>query len=203
MSKYTDQDHVVNYIKRELTDGEVNLLPAMIKQVSLYIDNYTTRSWKDIDAKEDTAKTDRYFDGSGQKELDVDNFRDLEYIKILDSDGNEFDSYGPSDLSNVIQYPLNNDAKTSVYLISGRFPSYHKCVKINARFDSGDVPEDVIMVATSMVAKLLSKMGDDMRGNVKGKKLGDFSVTYGEVQNIANQMQVEVSMLDQYMSIEL
>ena len=203
MSKYTDQNNVVNYIKRELTDAEVNILPVIISQVSLFIDNYTTRSWKDIDAETDTALSERYFDGSGTKEIDVDNFRDLDTISLLDSSGSAIETYTSADLSNVIQYPLNSEAKTSIYLVDGRFSTAPKSVKVKAKFDSGDIPDDVKYVATAMVSKLLAKMGDDMRGNVKGKKLGDFTVSYGDVKGVSEQMDTEVSALDQYKSIEI
>lgn len=154
MPAYTDQEKVEAYLDRELTDNEVILLDSVIGYVSNFISTYTSRVWNSIDGEEPEA-SEKIFDGTGKKELFINEFASLEKVEFLDSQGNLYLEL--EDDAEFITYPLNAEIKDSIYLRNYRFGLGAGRIKITAVWTSGEVPDDVIMVATALVAKFLSR----------------------------------------------
>lgn len=49
MAAYTSQEKVESVLGRELTEEEQALLPGVIEMVSRFVNDYTQRSWDNID----------------------------------------------------------------------------------------------------------------------------------------------------------
>lgn len=154
MPAYTDQEKVEAYLDRELTDNEVLILDNVIGYVSNFISTYTSRVWNSIDGEE-PEESEKSYDGTGKKELFVSDFASLEKIEFLDSQGSLYLSLDNAD--EFITYPLNSEIKDSIYLRNYKFGLGAGRIKITAVWTSGEVPDDVIMVATALVAKFLNR----------------------------------------------
>lgn len=154
MPAYTDQEKVEAYLDRELTDNEVLILDNVIGYVSNFISNYTSRVWNSIDGEE-PEESEKSYDGTGKKELFVSDFASIEKIEFLDSQGSLYLNLDNAD--EFITYPLNSEIKDSIYLRNYRFGLGAGRIKITAVWTSGEVPDDVVMVATALVAKFLNR----------------------------------------------
>jgi len=152
--QYTDQEKIESYIDRSLTANETALLEYLIEQVSQFNSDDTHREWDSLDGEDPEAET-RLFDGNGKKELGIDDFSSLEEVNILDSNGDTYVTIDDPD--DYILYPLNATIKESVYLRSYIFPDGPGRVSIKAVFSSGEVPNAVVMVATALCGKYISR----------------------------------------------
>jgi len=194
---YTDEGQIEKYLGAELPDSLDAQLAKWITAITGWIDNYVGFSFEN-----DTAG-DRYFNGYGGKELLVDKYHDLVSITTLDVDG---DSDVSLDITTVAEYPLNNDAKDSIRLLSnasiGNWPNRPYSVKVNASFGySDDPPEEIKLCATRLMVHLLNTRlkGAD---NIKSENLGDYSISYGDIDEASNLLGV-TNILDQYRGLEL
>lgn len=158
MSKFTDQGRIEAYLKRELTTHETDALDDVIEFVSNQIETYTGRNWSDIDEDAPTVAEDRYFSGSGAKELYIDDFLEVESVVILDGSGSVLVTV--SDETKWTTYPSNKQVQESIRLREYRFPNGSSNVKIRAVWSSGDLPVDVKFVATALAASKFGDMGD-------------------------------------------
>lgn len=193
---YTNQSKVESYLKRALTDDEVELLDETIDYISQQIDSYTGRSWLpyeyDGEALEATA---RIFDGNGQREIYVDDFTDLESVRLLDSDGETASEY-TSD-SDFITYPLNSTTKSSIRLRTAGFGLGSARVEITAIWGSGDVPSGIVMVATAMVGNYLASTGDSS-GQYKKETIEGWSYELLDGTVTDEQTQALLTTLDKW-----
>lgn len=173
---YTNQSRVENYLKRELTSAEIELLDETIDYISKFIESFTNRSWLPLSDEEDDSEeieaTGRIFDGNGSYELFVDDFTELESIRLLDSQGNIVATY--SDETNWSLYPLNSDVRQSIRLRTSPFGNGSGSVSITAVWGSGEVPTSVIMVCTALVGNFISGMGDSS-GQYKKESIEGYS----------------------------
>lgn len=153
---YTTTEKVESHLGRALTEDEADLIDDVIETVSHSIDVYTGRSWLSVDC--DGSETEeRLYDGNGQKELFIDDFSDIESVKLLDYSGNI--SLELTNATDYILYPLNKTTKQSIRLRNYHFAEGAGNVIITAQFSSGDVPTPVITACTGLVANFLLSMG--------------------------------------------
>ncbi len=134
MNPYTDQEHIENYLQRELTDREQDMLEGVIEAVSTKINAYTGRQWAPLtedDTDEEIEAEERYFSGTGSRELFVDDFTQLLGVKLLDSDGSEYNSFSSAE-TDWITSPLNSNPKKSIRLRHYRFPEGYGNVLVEA-----------------------------------------------------------------------
>lgn len=198
---YTNQSKVESYLKRALTDDEVDLLDDTIDYLSSFIDTYTDRSWLPLtDEDEDVEATTRTFDGNGKSELFVDDFNSLDSVNILDSQGNTAQIYNQD--SDFILYPLNNDVKQSIRLRSSRFPLGPANVEITAIWNSGDVPKDVVVVCTALVGNYLAGMGDST-GQYKKESIEGWSYELLDGTTTDEDTQTLLATLDKWKKFTL
>lgn len=150
---YTTQDRVEAYLGRQLTENEIVLLDELIESTSDYISVYCNRVWSSLDEDddEDLEATVRYFDGNGRRELYVDDFINLEYVKA-DATFNQADDWA--------LYPQNKNPKQSIRLKNGHFPLGVENVEISAIWGAGDPPKGVIQVCTALVGNHLTSVGE-------------------------------------------
>lgn len=199
---YTDQARVEAYLQRELTDYEGAIIDDVIEYISDYISAYCNRSWFSIrneddegsDTNEDFAEeaSDRYFDGNGQKTIYVDEFTGLTGVAILDADDNEFASYVPADLQ---LFPQNETVKDSIRLRQSKFPDRVGCVKVTAKWGSGQAPKSVIMIATILVGKFLKKT-EINKSTFKSESIEGYSYSLQTAAEHDKEIQSALATLD-------
>lgn len=165
MSKYTKDAEIIRYIQRSLTDYEKGHLPELISKASAFINTYTGRSWRDIDALEDDeiAESVYYYDGNGKRELFIDDCIEISEIKVVDSlwTSIDFPDIEESDLDQFVLYPLNADYKNSIYLRTGYFPKGKANIQVTGKFVTGDLPPEIAAAAAALVGNVLKKMKTD------------------------------------------
>ena len=196
---YTTQERVESYLKRSLTDEEVELLDSTISYLSSFIDGYTGRSWLEVDSTDDPEATVRVFDGNGKRELFVDDFTSVESITLLDGNGNTISEFVTD--TDWILYPLNKSVYESIRLRSYYFPYGSATVSIEAVWGSGDVPVDIVMVCTALVGNYLSGMGDD--GKYAKESIEGYSYELKSGTLIDSETQSLMKTLDKWRKITL
>jgi hypothetical protein len=154
MSAYTDKEKVEAFLNRELSENEETLLDSVISYISIYINNYTGRVWNDIDGEFPDASS-KLYDGNGKKEIFVDDFASISSIELLDSQGDTYVTL--TDETEFLTYPMNDAIANSIYLRNYRVGTGAGRIKITGVWTSGDVPDDVIMVATALVGRFLNR----------------------------------------------
>lgn len=161
---YTDQARIEGYLQRQLTSDEGSSVEEVISYVSKFVSTYCNREWFSIrdedgdgDAGEEYADeaSARIFDGTGTREIYIDDFIDITQIDILDSQGSVFSTFNTT--TDYQTFPSNKNPKESVRLRSTRFPQGYGNVQITAKWGSGACPEGVIQVATALVGKWYQK----------------------------------------------
>ena len=154
MSAYTNQEKVEAYLDRDLTANEETLLDGVIAYISNVINGYTNRIWNDIDGDAPEA-SEKIYDGNGKREVFVDDFTELTSVDLLDSNGDSYQTL--SDVSEFINYPLNSGVYESIHLRNYRIGNGAGRIKVTAVFTSGEAPDDIVMVATALVAKFMAR----------------------------------------------
>lgn len=197
---YTSQSRVEAFLKRDLTDEETLFIDETIAYVSSFIDSYTNRSWQplyDEDDIEPIVET-RVFDGNGRRELHIGDYSELVEIELLDSQG---DVYQTIDLAtDWVLTPANNSVYQDLHLRNYRFPIGTSNVRITAVFGSGPVPKGVVLIATAMVAKQLSKQaGSD--GKFKSESIEGYSYTLKTDAEQDTDIRTMLTSLDMYKRI--
>jgi hypothetical protein len=156
MSVYTTEERIEAYLNRDLNSNEDVLVDELIVYISSFIDSFTNRSWLDVDNDDyASASEERLYDGNGKREIFIDDFSELEQVELLDSQGSVYVDL--TDEDDWILSPLNNTTKQSIYLRNYRFPNGPGRIRITAVFNSGNLPDDVIMVATALASKFFER----------------------------------------------
>jgi len=169
---YTDQSRVEDFLQRELADQEASNLDDLIAAVSMQIDDYTGHTWLPVGGVDDSDELEaeeRVFDGTGSKEIFVDDFIGLEKVEILDYAGDAFLTV--EDDTQWQTFPSNKNPKSSVRLRFNHFPEGIGNVQITAIWGTGSVPSDVIITCTELVAKYLmrtAEVGPFKRESIEG-----------------------------------
>jgi hypothetical protein len=192
---YTDEERVTAFLKRALTEDEILLLPDSLEHVTNVIKGYTHRNWSD-----DTtiADTDHYFDGTGNKQLYVDDFTSLTAINFSDSMGDSMLTF--TDPKEWLLYPLNSQPKQSVYLRNYSFYYGSGNVKLTGKFTSGLIPPDIKKVATSLVSKYLDNLGAPP-GGMKSESIEGYSYTLFTAGEKSETDQNLLSTLDKWKKV--
>lgn len=172
---YTDQSRVESNLHRELTEDEMVIIDEVIEYCSSSVEGYTNREWLPVDPEGDDIQDEadsRFFDGKGSRELFIDDFSDIEKVKILDAYGDTIREYDLD--SDWVLYPLNKSTKQSIRLKFGHFPVGSGNIEVVAIWGGGFVPADVVMVVTSLVAKYLQKASTNT-GMFKSENIEGYS----------------------------
>lgn len=152
--KYTKEPTIARMLDRALTDNEKGLLPMYIASATQQIDNYTGRSFNDIDSEDDEADPGEYvYDGNGYQELFIDDFTTIEKIEVLDSYGEVSREIEAAD---YIKFPSNAPYINSIELRRSRFPNGSANIRITGVSTSGTLPKPIKHVATALVVRWLT-----------------------------------------------
>lgn len=200
MNQYTNKANVEAYLGRTLTTGENSLLTNVIEYISKFIDTYTHRSWNSLTTEEGGDEAEptvlsRVYDGNGEKELHIkDSFSGLSKIEILDASGGVILTLETA-ATDWVLYPLNESVSESILLRNYTFPCRPACVKLYATsFGDGAVPNDVVTVCTTLVAKYIQSISANQ--GFKSESIEGYSYTIMTGEALDTDIKSAISTLD-------
>jgi hypothetical protein len=197
---YTTQAKVLEYLGLSALPSPLTSITNFLAYVTAFINTYCGRSF------ESESATYKLYDGTGTDTLLTDDFTAITKIEVLDADGNV--DYTMDAATEYFTYPENSTAKNKLVLNSDNadvsfFPSGHKNIKVTATFGfSATVPDDVCYIATVLVANLITANFDLATGGVKSESLGEYSVSYADVANVAGATPEVKTLLERYRRIQ-
>lgn len=183
---YTSQEKIEAILKRSLTEQEEEIIDDLVNATSAFIRRFTGRNW---DCDEEST---RYYDGTKSYELFVDDFTDIEEVKI---DGEV------QDLDDLIFYPLNTPYHNSIYHKGAKWAKGHANIEITANWSSGELPYDVALVASNVVVSYLRKASID--GNLKKESIEGYSYELRSASEIDGDIQSALAPLLGYKKVRV
>jgi hypothetical protein len=201
---YTTQDRVEAYLNRDLTDYETLFIDDVIEHISSYIDSYTNRHWLSVDSDEDDEDdleaTTRIFSGNGKKDLIVDDFIGLEKVRMLNSQGDEINLLELDEANpelNWLLTPSNTNPKESIRLRNTHFPYGLSNIEVTAIWGSGKPPATVVIAATNLVGKYLTKTASSS-GSFKRESIEGYSYELIDAASVDADTTRLLEMLDKH-----
>ena len=191
---YTAKATIENYLQVTINSSLNDYIDDCIVAVDNWIDSYTGTTFE-------SSETTKLYDGTGDKEILVDDFTGLTKIQVIDSAGNV--AYTMDEASDYYLYPSNTTPKTKIQFNPNGasvslFPIGYQNVKVYATFGhSASAPKDVELVATMLASNVLRDSQDSAISNFKSEKLGDYAVTLTDIDTVADRLGVK-KMLDMY-----
>lgn len=193
---YTNKGSIQNYLMIDIDASFDTQIERWISVVKSYIDKYTGRK----DGFE-SASSVKYFDGNGKREIDIDECTSVTSVQVLEANGDGVEFTLVAGLEeDYVTYPYNTTPIYRLKLVAnsqlGAFYSGEKRVKVTAIWGhSTSVPADIELAATMLVSSIIDK---GLRGGkVQSESLGDYSVTYGGIDETAQAIGVK-SILNKY-----
>lgn len=201
---FTDQARVESYLQRELNADEADLIDDIIEHVSTSISAYCNRNWLSVSPEDEDDTTElepstRIYNGSGTFDLYVDDFINLESVRLLDRQGVEylkFDLDESMPNRDWIVTPANSNPKNHIKLRYYRFVQGISNIELTAIWGSGAVPRPVTVVATTLVAKFLLKMASS--GIYRRERIEGYEYDLVQAKDIDDETDRLISTLDIY-----
>jgi len=190
---YTTQDKILTYLGLSALPSPLTSLTDFINSVTAFINKYCNRTFE-------ASASVKYYDGDGSKTVLIDDITSLTKFEILDEDGNV--DYLFDDTSYYFLEPINEEFKNKIIINSynapiGHFIKGHQNIKVTAVFGhSITVPYDIELVATKLVAEILSDYNVS-GGDVQSERLGEYQVTYQSLTNAVDNLGIR-KILDSY-----
>ena len=157
---YTSQADVTAYLQRELTASEAITLNPLISAVEKYIDSETGRRFIK------TGSIARYFDGTGAKELFIDDAVAITQVAEYDPE-TQLSTVVAS--SEYITRPYNKLPISSIEFINGGLSRGTKNIKITGEWGyCTTVPDDIKAIATFLVAQFYINPENLKNENIEG-----------------------------------
>jgi len=196
---YTDESKVEDYLAIDIDSSFSSRISAWAEAVDTFINNYTNKNFAEL------ASEVRYFNGVPGTELDIDNFSSLSSVVILNPENdNTMYSLSEGKSSDYLVYPYNSFPKYRLILVSGaQIGSWGfgtRRVKITGDWNMSSPPKDIELAATMLLAGIIEK--GLKGGSVQSESLGDYSVTFKDIDMISESMGV-FEILDRYKIREL
>lgn len=184
---YITKTQLLNYLQID-TNAFIDAgFSDWLSAIQAFIEKLTGKTFEQVTAEA------RYFDGNGKRTLYLSQEDDLISVTellILESDGTTLKSLTEGHANDYLLYPLNTAPKFEIRLVTsasvGAFYKGDRKVKITGNWgNASSVPEDIKLAATIMISQIV-KQGLE-GGNVKSTKLGDYAVSYGDIESIATK----------------
>lgn len=179
------------------TDIPQATFDALLASVKAFIDRYCGKTFEGGSAT-------KIYDGNGRDEILVDSFYGSpSSVKILNSDGTDYETLTEGQANDYVALPLNSSEKNMIRLTGngfwGRFANRESVLSVTATFGfAASAPADIELAATQMVGELYS----GNQGDVKSESLGDYSVSYADVGSAASKISA-TNILDLYRDIDI
>jgi len=198
---YIEKSSIEDYLLIDI-DGSMDVtINKWISAAENYVEIYTGRKF------ENTEDQPKYYDGPGGRTLYIDDFITITSIVTLDLDGVTVDDT-LTENTDYFVYPLNDSPKHILKLAPegsnlAKWPKGKKRIKVVADFGyATDVPEDVKLVVTQLVSEIVNVGRQGSEGGISQESLGDYSVTYGSIDEIAMRLGIK-PILDSYKLLQL
>lgn len=194
---YTNKASIQNYLMITISNSFSTQIDNWIKAAENYINNYCNRT-----SFTQELATVKYYDGSGSNELLIDDLLTCTKIEILDDDSDVQATLDSTD--EYFLYPANKTPKTRIVINSTNasisvFLTGHQNIKITGTWGySVDVPEDIRLAATKIVAGIISERNFDVAGDIKSESLGEYAVTFQDVDAISSHLKIKEDLLNRY-----
>jgi len=192
---YTTKSQIENYLQIDISNDLDSQVDSWIGMASKYIDNYTDRSF------EASVETKKY--AGGDTKIWIDDLLSVANVFMVENDATG-DS-GTTELSTTDYYlKQGDDANRTPYnkieISENGDYNYFESGQLNIWINGSwgfteTVPADIKMIATKLVASVV-KIGKD--GNVKSFSEHDYSVSYGDFENVLNNDIGVTKVLDYY-----
>lgn len=192
--QYTNQDHVEAYLQRELKDKEVEYLDTLINAASVYINDYTGREWSDIESGSTSGVY--MYDGSGSRELFIDDYTTITKVELLDALGGLFQEIPATD---YVLYPQNEEYTNSIYLRYGSFPRGRASIRITGTKTTGEPPSEIAHVATVLVSNSLTSSLES--GEMRKESIEGYSYEKVLAKDTSSELQEVLHVLDGWRKI--
>lgn len=180
MRKYTTIDEIQNYMLQNIDLDFHYQVEKWIEAVSEHIEKMTGRVFEVDEA------TTKIYDGNGKKEIKVDEFIDIESIKIDDTE-----------VDNYYLYPNNIANKDTIVLESGVFTKDYQNIEIEAKWGySETIPYDIVLATTILVSGIINHSLSH-EGEVQSFSMGRYSVAYKD-QKGWNDYKDAMTIIDNY-----
>lgn len=197
MPRYTTPEQIEATLQRVLDEKEQENIEDIIEAVGASIDAYTGRSWNDYGEGNPDSET-RLYDGTGSRELFIDDYVSVTTLRLLDTFGNTIETIAASDF---LQYPLNTPWKNSIYLRWRRFPYTRAGVQVTGVFTTGNVPAEVQLAAASMAGLVLSTSRNT--GDYKKESIENYSYELLTGEEATGQEKAVLDRLDLWRKVEI
>lgn len=181
---YTTEVAIENYLQTDIDNSFSSQIADWISAAEKYINNYCNRP----EGFEAVSQGTRYFESTeGTKELLVDQFTNLTSVQLLDiTDGITVERTLVEN-EDFWAYPLNTSMRYRLVLMPNA-AVYHwlKNQRVKVVADWGGVTKDIELATTMLVGKIIEK--GLKGGTIVSESLGDYSVTYADIENVAKEM---------------
>ncbi len=188
MKGYTTKQAVENYTLQNIAGSFTAQITSWIESVEQFIDQWTDRNFV-----ADTVATTRVYDGTGEDEMDFDDFVSITKLEV----GEELADRVEIIAADYRTYPANETPKTTIQLKDGYFTTGNQNVVVTAKFGySVACPADITLAATILMAGIIN-YSNNAKGKVQSETIGRYSVTYNSEkgwQDFKNAMRI----LDSY-----
>lgn len=195
---YTTSARVNEYIGKDHKVG-TSVLDSWILAIDNWINTYVGMSFKAVSEQ-------RFYDGDGSREAIIDPFSAITEVLVLDIEGNTDSTLAEGASNDYLLYPLNDTIQDTLQLTAvaavGGFPNRSRSLAVTGVFGfaDGDRPEEVTLAATMLLAQIIEK--SQRGGKTKSEKIGEYSVTYHTIDEIADSMAIK-NILDQFRVIPI
>ncbi len=185
---YSDEGKVENYLTIDIDNSFSSQIATWADAVDLYIDKFVGKTFAD------EGEITKNYDGNGRREIDIDNFMSLTSVEILEITGTDTDfTLTEGRANDFITFPYNETPKFRLILTPtasiGSWSKGKNRIKITGRFGETSVPKDIELAATMLLAGIVEK--GLKGGTIASEDLGDYSVTYKEIDMISSVMGVK------------
>lgn len=196
---YANEGNLENYLTIDVDNSFSDAISDWSEAVDLYINNYTNKSFAD------SGSEIRYFDGNGTREIDIDDFVSLISVEVLGTTTDDVEyTLTEGKANDYLIYPYNTNPKYRLILTRTarvqRWATGERRIKITGNWGQSAVPKDIELAATMLLAGIVEK--GLKGGTVLSEDLGDYSVTFKEIDMISSVMGVK-EILDKHKIYEL
>lgn len=178
MSDYTTEQNIENYLLTDIADSFSGNIDRWINAVEQYIDKQTNRTF----GTSNSAST-RVYDGDDTDTLIIDDAHEIVSVtRDIDDSALGSDEW--------YSLPANDKPYTAIELDKKVFPEDTQNITVEAKWGYGEVPDDIQLAATVLVAGIVN-VAHDSDGEVKKESFGDYSVTYRSESHWADYKRAE------------
>jgi hypothetical protein len=121
----------------------------------------------------DTTTTDVYVDGNGTANLIIPTMHTITAVTHIDDDGTE----DVVDAADWFAYPRGETDKYAIRSLNGEWDDGFQNYKVSGILGFSAIPADISLVATELAVNGLTTTN-----NYKSERVGDWSVTYSDME---------------------